>query len=164
MQLGLAFNPYTDELWETENGPNGGDEINVIQAGPELRLAARQLRPRLQRAAFQPDDARKEGMEQPTGLLGAVDRDVRPDVLHRRPLSGLEGQRLRRRHAAKARSPRSGQLQRIVFNDKWEELRREPLLRELHQRIRDVRQGPDGLLYLLTEEDQAALLRIEPAR
>ena len=57
---------------------------------------------------------------------------------------------------------RSGQLQRIVFNDKWEEKRREPLLRELHQRIRDVRQGPDGLLYLLTEEDAAAVLRIEP--
>ena len=59
---------------------------------------------------------------------------------------------------------RTGQIQRIVFNDKWEEMRREPLLRELHQRIRDVRQGPDGLLYLLTEEEQAALLRIEPAR
>ena len=59
--------------------------------------------------------------------------------------------------------PRTGQLQRIVFNDRWEELRREPMLRELHQRIRDVRQGPDGLLYLLTEEDEAALLRIEPA-
>ena len=65
---------------------------------------------------------------------------------------------------AKAKSQRTGQIQRIVFNDKWEEMRREPLLRELHQRIRDVRQGPDGLLYLLTEEDQAALLRIEPAR
>jgi glucose/arabinose dehydrogenase len=59
--------------------------------------------------------------------------------------------------------PRTGQLQRIVFNDKWEELRREPMLRELHQRIRDVRQGPDGLIYLLTEEDPGALLRIEPA-
>jgi hypothetical protein len=56
----------------------------------------------------------------------------------------------------------SGQLQRIVFNDKWEELRRESLLRDLHQRIRDLRQGPDGLLYLLTDEDQAALVRIEP--
>ena len=43
-------------------------------------------------------------------------------------------------------------------------MRRESLLRDLHQRIRDVRQGPDGLLYLLTEEDQAALLRIEPTR
>jgi glucose/arabinose dehydrogenase len=42
-------------------------------------------------------------------------------------------------------------------------MRREALLRELHQRIRDVRQGPDGLLYLITDEDQAALLRIEPS-
>jgi len=42
-------------------------------------------------------------------------------------------------------------------------MRREPLLRELHQRVRDIRQGPDGLLYFITEEDQAALLRIEPA-
>jgi glucose/arabinose dehydrogenase len=60
--------------------------------------------------------------------------------------------------------PGTGHLQRLVFNDKDEELRREMLLTDLHQRIRDVRQGPDGLLYLLTEEDQAALLRIEPAR
>jgi len=44
-----------------------------------------------------------------------------------------------------------------------EQQRRESLLRELHQRVRDVRQGPDGLLYLLTDEDRAALLRIEPA-
>jgi glucose/arabinose dehydrogenase len=58
--------------------------------------------------------------------------------------------------------PRSGQLQRVVFNEKWEEIRREPLLRELHQRIRDVRQGPDGLLYVLTSENPGALLRLEP--
>ena len=50
-----------------------------------------------------------------------------------------------------------------MFNENWEELRREPMLRELQQRIRDVRQGPDGYLYVLTEEDDAALLRIEPA-
>ena len=59
--------------------------------------------------------------------------------------------------------PRTGQLQRIVFNDQWEEIRRESLLRELQQRIRDVRQGPDGLLYVLTAENHGALLRIEPA-
>ncbi len=59
--------------------------------------------------------------------------------------------------------PRTGQLQRLVFNDQWQELRREPLLREFHQRMRDVRQGPDGLLYVLTAENQGALLRIEPA-
>jgi glucose/arabinose dehydrogenase len=36
------------------------------------------------------------------------------------------------------------------------------MLRDLHQRIRDVRQGPDGLLYVVTGEDQGTLLRIEP--
>jgi aldose sugar dehydrogenase len=59
--------------------------------------------------------------------------------------------------------PGTGHLERIVFNDKTEELRRETMLTELHQRIREVRQGPDGLLYLLTDEDAGALLRIEPA-
>ena len=47
--------------------------------------------------------------------------------------------------------------------DKLEELRRERLMGDLHQRIRDVRQGPDGLLYAITDEDDGALLRIEPA-
>ncbi|HVY82695.1 MAG TPA: PQQ-dependent sugar dehydrogenase [Steroidobacteraceae bacterium] len=59
--------------------------------------------------------------------------------------------------------PRTGDLERIVLNDNLEELRCEALLTELHQRIRDVRQGPDGLLYVLTDEDDGALLRIEPA-
>ena len=56
--------------------------------------------------------------------------------------------------------PRTGQIQRIVFNDSWQELRREPMLMELGQRIRDVREGRDGLLY--AAEDEGALLRIEP--
>ena len=59
--------------------------------------------------------------------------------------------------------PGTGHLQRIVFNEQMEEIRRESLLREFRQRIREVRQGPDGLLYLLTDEDDGALLRIEPA-
>ena len=43
------------------------------------------------------------------------------------------------------------------------EQRRESLLTDLHQRIRDVREGPDGLIYLLTDEEAGALLKIEPA-
>ena len=62
------------------------------------------------------------------------------------------------------RVQRTGHLERIVFNRRGEEIRREWLLTELKQRIRDVRQGPDGFLYVLTEEDDAALLRIEPAQ
>ena len=45
-----------------------------------------------------------------------------------------------------------------------EELRREMLLVDLRQRIRDVKQGPDELLYLLTDDDNGAVLRIEPAQ
>jgi glucose/arabinose dehydrogenase len=59
--------------------------------------------------------------------------------------------------------PGTGHLQRILFNENMEELRREMLLVDLQQRIRDVRQGPDGLLYVLTDEDDGAVLRIEPA-
>jgi glucose/arabinose dehydrogenase len=58
----------------------------------------------------------------------------------------------------------TGHLERIVLNADGEELRREWLLTELKQRIRDVRQGPDGLLYVLTDEGEGALLRIEPGR
>ncbi|MDE2753728.1 MAG: PQQ-dependent sugar dehydrogenase, partial [Gemmatimonadota bacterium] len=59
--------------------------------------------------------------------------------------------------------PGTGHLQRIVFNERTEEMRRESMLTELRRRIREVREGPDGYLYVLTdEEDDGALLRIEP--
>ena len=58
--------------------------------------------------------------------------------------------------------PDTGHIERILFNSKMEELRRESMLTELRQRIRDIRQGPDGLLYLLTDEKEGAVLRIEP--
>ncbi len=59
--------------------------------------------------------------------------------------------------------PGPGQLHRILINKNLEELRREPLLVDLRRRIRDVKQGRDGLLYLLTDEADAVMLRIEPA-
>jgi glucose/arabinose dehydrogenase len=58
--------------------------------------------------------------------------------------------------------PGTGHLDRVLFNEKMEELRRESLLVDLRQRVRDVKQGPDGLLYVLTDEDEGAVLRIEP--
>ena len=48
--------------------------------------------------------------------------------------------------------PGTGHLDRVLLNDKMEELRRESLLVDLHQRIRDVKQGPDGFLYVATDE------------
>ena len=69
----------------------------------------------------------------------------------------------------RGRISRTGRLERIVFNTRGEEIRRESLLTELKKRVRDVRQGADGFLYVLVEDDAAgptggetALLRIEP--
>src|SRR5690606_31048886 len=60
------------------------------------------------------------------------------------------------------RIPGTGHLQRVVFNENGE-VRREALLKELKQRIRYVKEGPDELLYLLTDHSDGVLLRIEPA-
>jgi glucose/arabinose dehydrogenase len=156
----LVVNPETGDLWQTEQGPNGGDEINIIRAGknygwPKVSYGRQYFGPYVS-----PQPSRR-GMEQPAlfwmpsiGVTGMTfyTGDRFPAWKRNAFVGGLrEGE-----------IPRTGQLQRIVFNETWQEIRRESLLRELHQRIRDVRQGPDGLLYVLTAEDDGALLRIEP--
>ena len=60
------------------------------------------------------------------------------------------------------RTRSTGHVQRITFTN-GRPIQREPILIELRQRIRDVRQGPDGLLYVLTDEDNGAILRLSPA-
>jgi glucose/arabinose dehydrogenase len=160
-QLGLAVNPYTGDLWASEQGPNGGDEINIIKPGknygwPVVSDGRNYLGPYISKSPY------REGMERPhvvwvpsPALSGMTfyTGDAFPNWKRNVFVGGMrEGE-----------VPRTGQLIRLVFNENWEELRRESLLRDLHQRIRDVRQGPDGLLYLITAEDEAALLRISPA-
>jgi aldose sugar dehydrogenase len=159
-QLGMAVNPETGEVWAAEQGPNGGDEINIIQAGknygwPLVSYGRNYMGPRLGTKPL-------PGMEEPVVVwipsiavsgLTFYTGDVFPSWKRNAFVGGLR----------QGEIPRTGQIQRIVFNEKWEEIRREPMLRELGQRIRDVRQGPDGYLYVLTEEDAAALIRIEPA-
>jgi glucose/arabinose dehydrogenase len=160
-QLGLAINPYNGEVWAGEQGPNGGDEVNIIRPGRNYGWPV-VSDGRDYRGPYMSESPYKEGMERPHIVWV-------PSIA----LSGMvfyTGDRFRNWQRnlfvggmREGEIARTGQLQRIVFNDKWQELRRESLLRDLHQRIRDVRQGPDGLLYVLTEEDAAALLRIEPA-
>jgi glucose/arabinose dehydrogenase len=158
-QLGMAVNPETGELWASEQGPNGGDEINIIRAGknygwPLVSYGRSYMGGRIGTKPI-------EGLEEPIvvwipsiALSGMTfyTGDVFPAWKRNVFVGGLR----------QGEIPRTGQIQRIVFNEKWEEIRREPMLRELQQRIRDVRQGPDGYLYVLTEEDAAALIRIEP--
>ena len=58
---------------------------------------------------------------------------------------------------------RTGSLERVVFNDSLGELWGETLLTQLGKRVRDVVPGPDGNIYLVTDRDEIALLRIEPS-
>ena len=158
--LGLAFHPTTGALWETENGPQGGDEVNIIQAGKNYGWP-------LVTYGHDYDGTPLNERPLPAGMVLPMVFWV-PSIT----TSGLTFYRGDKLAAWKGnlfvgsmtvgRIGGTGHLQRVVFNDKGEQ-RRESLLVDLHQRIRDVREGPDGLLYLLTDEDAGALLRIEPA-
>jgi glucose/arabinose dehydrogenase len=157
---GLAVNPDTGEIWESEQGPSGGDELNVLRPGgnygwPLVSFGRDYWGARISQRPS------RDGLEDPAVVwlpsIGATGMtfytgDQFPHWRRNVFVTGLR----------EGGIPRTGQLQRIVFNDRWEELRREPLLVELKQRLRDVRQGPDGLLYVLTAEEDGALLRIEP--
>jgi glucose/arabinose dehydrogenase len=160
--LGLAVHPGTGEMWENENGPNGGDEINILKPGRNYGWPLVSYG-RSYQGPWQSERPGHAGFEAPvviwvpaiavsgmTFYTGDKFPKWKGDVF----VGSLRTGEI----------PGTGHLERILFNSKMEELRRESLLTELRQRIRDVQQGPDGMLYLLTDEKQGAVLRIEPAK
>jgi glucose/arabinose dehydrogenase len=160
--LGMAMNPTTGEIWQNENGPNGGDEINVLVAGknygwPKVSYGRNYQGP------WQTEVPGHVGFEAPivywvpaiavsgmTFYTGNKLPKWKGDVF----VGSLRTGEI----------PGTGHVERILFNDKFEELRRERLLDDFRQRVRDIRQGPDELLYVLTDEKPGAVLRIEPAK
>jgi glucose/arabinose dehydrogenase len=158
--LGMAVNPETGAIWSCEAGPNGGDEINVLGPGknygwPVVSFGRFYLGPRVTEKPYQDD------MEPPVVFwvpaitpsgLTFYTGDKFPNWKNNVFVGGLR----------QGEVPRTGHIDRIDFNPKWEELHRESILRELQQRVRDVRTGPDGYLYALTAENAGALIRIEP--
>jgi len=161
--LGLALHPVTGEMWLNENGPNGGDEINILKPGanygwPIVSYGRSYPGPWQNGKA-----AGHEGFE--------------PPIVYWMPsiaVSGMAfytGDKLPKWKGdvfvgslRTGEIPGTGHLERILFNENMEELRREYLLFGLGQRIRDVRQSPDGYLYLTTDMQEGAVLRIEPAQ
>lgn len=160
--LALIVHPETGQVWNSENGPNGGDEINVIAAGrnygwPLVSFGREYPGPRVS------DHPTREGFESPlvTWIPSIAASGMAVYTGDRFPawkgnvfVGGMRTGEING----------TGHLERIGFNARMEEIRRESMFGELRQRIREVRQGPDGLLYLLTDEDDGALLRVEPAR
>jgi aldose sugar dehydrogenase len=163
--IGLIVHPETGELWQTDNGPQGGDEINIIKRGlnygwPVVTYGrAYTTDPDGIRSGLPPPSVQAPtsapGMEEPFTFykpsiaisgMAFYTGDKFPQWKGNLFVGGLAGT----------------QLSRIVFNDRGLESRREALLLELRQRIRDVRQGPDGLLYLTTDMRDGAILKLEP--
>jgi glucose/arabinose dehydrogenase len=158
--MALILHPETGEIWENENGPQGGDEINIIKPGrnygwPVISYGRSYTGDLTGNSGPTLEHPVAEGMEQPLlfwspsiSLSGMAfyTGDRFPQWKGNIFVGALVGQ----------------QMQRIVLNMRGLPTRRDTLLTELKQRIREVRQGPDGLLYLLTDEDAGALLRIEP--
>jgi glucose/arabinose dehydrogenase len=158
---GLALHEPTGNIYEVEMGPNGGDEVNLLVPGGNYGWPLVSLG-RSYPGPWQSETFNGESMEDPvvfwmpsistSGLdfysgdrLAAWNGDLFVGGMRYGEISG------------------TGQLHRIRFNENMEEIRREALLTDLRHRIRDVRQGPDELLYLLTDAEDGAVLRIEPA-
>jgi glucose/arabinose dehydrogenase len=157
---GLALNPDTGELWENEHGPLGGDELNILKPGANYGWPL---------VTYGTD---YDG----TKISDLTTRpDLEPPFMYWVPsiaISGIAFYTADRFPMWKGsvfvgamfegRTRGTGHLQRITFNN-GRPIQREPLLVELHQRIRDVRQGPAGQLYVLTDESNGAILNLEPA-
>jgi aldose sugar dehydrogenase len=151
---GLAVHPETGRVWVVEHGPRGGDEVNVVQAGVNYGWPVI-THGRAYSGLPMGEGSAKEGMAQPlhywvpsispSGMAfyqGDAFAQWQGDLF----VGGLSGQLL-------ARLELDGE--RVVEEER--------LLDGVLGRIRDVRVGPDGYLYLLTDHEDGALVRLEPA-
>lgn len=159
---GLFVEPSTGTLWEHEHGPRGGDELNIIARGHNYGWPATTYGLNYDGTTISRDTAR-DGMDQPlvhwtpsispSGLT-IYSGDRFPAWRGHVFLGALSGEHLRRLELQNGRV--THEEEHHIFD-----ARRKNVLARRPQRIRDVRQGPDGLLYVLT--DGGALLRLEPA-
>lgn len=149
---GAALHPQTGALWQTEHGARGGDELNIPQAGRNYGWPVITLGINYNGQPIGAGEKTAEGMEQP---IHSWTPSIAP--------SGLAFYTAERFPAWKG-SLFVGALafQRVVrlTLDGDKVVGEEPLLVDFGERIRDVRQGPDGYLYLLTDDAKGKLLRV----
>ncbi|MEE2638251.1 MAG: PQQ-dependent sugar dehydrogenase [Acidobacteriota bacterium] len=164
--IGLTFHPDTGQLWETEHGPQGGDEINIIRPGlnygwPVVTYG---------RAYSNDPEGARSGLPPPTVQPPTSAPGMEEPFTYYKPSIAIAGMTFYTGDKFPewtgdlfAGGLAGTQLSRVIFNPYGLESRRQILLHELGQRIRDVKQGPDGFLYLTTDMQDGAVLRLEPA-
>jgi glucose/arabinose dehydrogenase len=151
---GAAVHPETGQLFTIEHGPRGGDELNLTQKGKNYGWPVITYGINYDGTTIT-DLKEKEGLEQPiyywvpsiaTSGLAFYDGDLFPEWKGNAFVGGLGGER----------------VERLVF-DGDKVIAAEVLLDGRGDRIRDVRQGPDGALWLLTDHKNGEVLRVFPA-
>jgi len=149
---GAALNPATGELWTHEHGPRGGDEINITRAGrnygwPVITYGREYFGPAIG------EGTAKTGMEQPVHYWVPSIGPSGMAFHGGRAYPQWKGQLFVGALAAK-------QLVRLEIGDDGRVRHEERLA--IDERVRDVREGPDGALYLLTDENPGRVLRVVP--
>src|SRR5882724_10316728 len=151
---GLAINPASGELWEIEHGPRGGDEVNVIAKGKNYGWPVIGYGIDYSGAKIH-DSTSRDGMEQPVKYwvpsIAPSGMTFYTGKLFPKWSGSLFTGALR-----------GAMLVRLTLNGNAVTAE-ERLLQNLHERIRDVRQGPDGALWLLTDSSAGRILRVAPA-
>jgi aldose sugar dehydrogenase len=152
---GMAFHPATGELWATEHGPQGGDELNVIERARNYGWPVITYGTEYTTNAKIGEGTAKPGMEQPLAWWGPQSNAP----------SGMAFLTSDRYPAWKGQlfigTLRDRALVRLKL-DGHRVVEQQALVTGLLERIRDVRQGPDGWLYVLTDAPNGRILRIEP--
>lgn len=151
---GAALNPATGELWTAEHGARGGDEINIPRKG--LNYGWPVITYGLDYSGAKIGiGARKEGMEQP---IFYWDPSIAPSGM-----TFYTGDKFPGWRGSIFIGALAATLVARVEIDGDRVVREERILSELEERIRDVRQGPDGFVYLLTDASEGRILRVRPA-
>jgi glucose/arabinose dehydrogenase len=149
---GLTLNPETGELWETEHGPRGGDEINTPEAGKNYGW------PVIVHGIDYPGDTIGQGITTQEGMVQPLyywDPVIAPSGL-----AFYTGNLFPQwKNSLFVGALRGQMLDRLTMSGK-KVVAEEPLLVDQHSRIRDVRMGPDGAVYVLT--DDTKLLKLTP--
>jgi aldose sugar dehydrogenase len=151
---GVALHPQTGELWTHEHGPQGGDEINIMRAGRNYGWPVISYGVNYGIGTKIGEGSAKPGMEQPLHVwvpsiapsgMTFYSGDVFPNWRGNLLVGALRDEML-------VRLELSGE--KVV--------REERLIKGVIGRIRDVRVGPDGFVYLLTDERDGVIARLEP--